>query len=61
MRRCKDCGCEIIVTCPPLPNRTGYYCQQCGKDKDIYETEDDSIARIAQLEDDWEDRVSSHW
>ena len=38
MRRCKDCGCIISISDPPLPNRTGYYCQGCGEDKKIYQT-----------------------
>ncbi len=34
---CKECGSEIVEDF--LPNRTGYYCQQCGEDKQKYEIE----------------------
>ena len=37
-RRCKDCNCVISISDPPLPNRTGFYCQGCGEDKQVYET-----------------------
>ena len=36
--RCKDCNCVITISDQPLPNRTGYYCQGCGEDKQVYET-----------------------
>lgn len=37
-RVCCDCGAEIVESLPRLPGRTGYYCQQCGKDKKECET-----------------------
>lgn len=36
--RCKDCNCVITINDTPLLNRTGYYCQGCGEDKQVYET-----------------------
>lgn len=38
IRRCNDCGHQITIDDDPLPNRTGYYCQGCGEDKEVYQT-----------------------
>ena len=44
-RVCKDCGCVISISDILLPNRTGYYCQGCGEDKQKYGTEIDTKER----------------